>query len=254
MKHRQRTRKAILILSFLAYPITFFILSPDLLLFGAAEGVVAGDIVFFIGLFFLSIAFGRLFCGWICPAGALQEICFAVNDKPVDKRLDKVKWIASVPWIAFFAYLFFAAGGIKGIDLSYAKAFGVPLVGAVERAMYFMTAGIVVCLALVAGKRGFCHALCWVSPFMIAGTWLREKARLPGLALAADPGTCSACGACVRACPMSLEVRTLVASGAIRETECILCGSCVDACPKAAIRFRFGRVSRAEASGGKVFH
>lgn len=249
MKTRQRFRKGILLVSFVLYPLTFFILSPDLLLFGASERVVAGDIVFFAGLFLVSIAFGRLFCGWICPAGALQEACIAVNDRPASRRLDKVKMIVFVPWIGSFVFLLVAAGGPERVDFLYAKAFGVPLAGAVERVMYIMTAAIVLLLSLVGGKRGLCHILCWVSPFMILGKRLRDMAGLPGLVLKADPAACSRCGACARACPMSLDVEALVPTALIAEDECILCGSCADSCPRSAIRFGFGRRPRRGPGG-----
>lgn len=246
MKTRQKIRKAILLASFIAYHLTFFVLSPDLLLFGASERVVAGDALFFAGLFIVALAFGRIFCGWLCPAGALQESCFPIVDKRPKARLDKVKWFFFVPWIAAFAAIAAAAGGFEAVDFLYARAFGIPIAGAIEMSMYFGTVAIVLALALLAGKRGLCHALCWVSPFMIAATRLRERARLPGLALKADPSSCSGCGSCSRACPMSLDVASLARSGAIREGECILCGSCADACPSAAIGFAFSRAAPRE--------
>jgi ferredoxin-type protein NapH len=252
VKPRQRVRKGILLVSLILYPLTFYVLSPDLLLFGASERVVAGDIVFFAGLFLASIAFGRLFCGWICPAGAVQEACFAVNDRPANRRLDKVKMIVFVPWIGFFAFLLVAAGGPERVDFLYAKAFGIPLAGTVERAMYFMTVALVLVLSLVGGKRGLCHILCWVSPFMILGKRLRDLAGLPGLVLKADPAACSRCGACSRACPMSLDVAALVPTALIAESECILCGSCADSCPKSAIRFGFGFGRRRAAPSARL--
>jgi Polyferredoxin len=244
MKIRQRIRKAILLASFIAYPLTFFALSPDLLLFGASERVVAGDVLFFAGLFLVALAFGRVFCGWICPAGALQELCFTISDRRPSRRLDTVKWILFVPWLASFIVIAVAAGGFESVDFLYSRAFGIPIAGAIEWSMYFGTVAIVLALALFAGKRGLCHALCWVSPFMIAATRLRERLRLPGLALRASPSSCTGCGACARACPMSLDLAGLVQAGAIRESECILCGSCVDACPSSAIRFGFSRAAQ----------
>ena len=44
---RQKIRKLTLLGSFILFPLTYFMLSPELLIFGAAEGVLAGDAIFF---------------------------------------------------------------------------------------------------------------------------------------------------------------------------------------------------------------
>jgi polyferredoxin len=90
---------------FILYPITFFIMSPDLLMFGAAERIMAGDIMFFGFLFILSFFAGRLYCGWACPAGALQDFCMDINRKPANNKLNWIKWIQFIPWISFFIFL-----------------------------------------------------------------------------------------------------------------------------------------------------
>ena len=58
---RQRARKALLLLSFLAFPITMNYLSPYVIIDGASQGIVNGSLAAF-GLMFLSaLLFGRLF-------------------------------------------------------------------------------------------------------------------------------------------------------------------------------------------------
>ena len=80
-------------------------MSPDLLMFGAAERIMAGDVMFFGFLFILSFFVGRLFCGWVCPAGALQDFCSDINKKPANNKLNWIKWLQFIPWITFFIFL-----------------------------------------------------------------------------------------------------------------------------------------------------
>ncbi len=62
-KNRQKIRKLILLISIIWYPITYYLFSPDLLLFGASEGIIAADVIVFSILFLFSFFGGRLFCG-----------------------------------------------------------------------------------------------------------------------------------------------------------------------------------------------
>jgi len=239
MKNRQNIRKFLLLVSFILYPITFFIMSPDLLMFGAAERIMTGDIMFFGFLFFLSFIVGRLFCGWACPAGALQDYCMDINRKPANNKLNWIKWIQFIPWISFFIFLIVYFGGIKHADFFYKRALGVSLVGLGEWVMYFGTVAIVFLMAALTGKRGLCHYVCWVSPFMIIGGKIRDLLRMPSLRLITKPDLCNSCGLCTRACPMSLPLDELVKNGEIGHSECILCATCIDSCNKGAIRFAF---------------
>jgi ferredoxin-type protein NapH len=169
MKTRQRIRKLLLLTSFILYPITFFIMSPDLLMFGASERIMAGDVMFFGFLFIVSFFAGRLFCGWICPAGVLQDFCVDINRKPANNKLNWIKWLQFIPWIMFFIFLVIYSGGFRQADFFYKRALGVSMVVLGEWVMYFGTVAIILLMAVLTSKRGLCHYLCWVSPFMIIG-------------------------------------------------------------------------------------
>lgn len=239
MKKRQNIRKFFLLISFILYPITFFIMSPDLLMFGASERIMAGDVMFFGFIFVFSFFFGRLFCGWACPAGALQDYCIGINKKPANNKLNWVKWLQFIPWIAFFIFLVIYAGGFKQADFFYKRALGVSLVGLGEWVMYFMTAGLVLIIAVLTGRRGFCHYVCWVSPFMIISGNVRDILKIPSLRLITIPDLCNSCGLCTRKCPMSLQLDVLVKSGRIEHPECTLCSTCIDSCTRDVIKFAF---------------
>jgi Polyferredoxin len=90
---------------------------------------------------------------------------------------------------------------------------------------------------LVFGRRAGCHYFCWMSPFMIIGSKIKNKLNYPSLKLKADQGKCVSCNVCTKQCPMSLDVKEMVKKQDMNNSECIMCGMCVDSCNKKAIKF-----------------
>lgn len=82
---RQQVRLAILIVSFLVFPATFYYLSPYLIVDAASKGIINGSFLFFALLLISSLILGRGFCGWVCPAGGIQEFIAKVNSRYVKK-------------------------------------------------------------------------------------------------------------------------------------------------------------------------
>ena len=94
---RQRLRKALLLVSFLLFPITLYYFSPAIVLGGAAEGVVNASLMVFAAQFVLALVVGRLWCGWACPAGALQDLAMPVNNKRTSFKINWIKWAIWIP-------------------------------------------------------------------------------------------------------------------------------------------------------------
>ena len=241
---RQRIRRALLLLSLLTFPITLYYFSPALIIQGAAEGIVTGSFVAF-GLMFLSALFlGRLWCGWACPAGALQDIGAPINHHPAPrKRLDWIKWLIWLPWIGLIAVLAIQAGGFRAIDPFFQIDGGLTLLQTDPPwfIVYYVIITLFLGLALAFGRRAGCHTICWMAPFMVLGRKVRNLFRWPALRLKADEKACIDCSLCDRACPMSLNVNQMVHAHTMENSGCILCGSCVDTCPKDVIHYSFSR-------------
>lgn len=243
---RQRIRKALVILAFLSFPVTMNYLSPYVIIDGAANGILNGSLVMF-GLMFLSSLFlGRLWCGWVCPGGGMQEIVEPVNNRPVNgRRLDWIKWLIWIPWMALIVFLAIRSGGYHTIDLLYNTQGGISVAGSADRPIlfayiiYYIVIGLFLGLAVLVGRRSGCHAICWMAPFMMLGRWIRNHFAWPSLRLAANPSACADCKKCTSNCPMSLDVNAMVQLGKMENSECILCGTCVDNCSKHAIRYTF---------------
>ena len=239
---RQRIRRALLLLSLLLFPITLYYFSPALIIQGAAEGIITGSFIVF-GLMFLgSLFLGRLWCGWACPGGALQEIGAPINNRRTPNRgLDWVKWLIWVPWIGLIAVLAVQAGGYRAIDPFFQIDGGLTLLQTEPSwfIIYYIIIALFLGLALAFGRRAGCHTICWMAPFMILGRKVRNLFHWPALRLKVDEEACIDCGRCTQDCPMSLDVNAMVHADAMENSGCILCGACVDTCPKDVIHYTF---------------
>ena len=241
-----RIRRGLLFVSFLGFPIVQFYLSPYLPFAGAMEGLVAGSLLVFAGLFLAGLFVGRAPCGWFMPCGGLQEACFHVRDRRIPTGpLDGPKFAIWVPWLSALIGVFVVRGVAPRLSPLYHIDGGISVS---QPWLYFIYYGVLlifVGLAFALGKRAACHYLCWVAPFMILGRRLGDALRLPGLRLLPRSGAaCTSCGTCSKACPMGVDPSPVARGEAARLDECLLCGECVDACPSLALRLGLGRARR----------
>jgi polyferredoxin len=238
---RQRFRKGLMLVSFLLFPITMYYLSPYLIIEGAGQGIVTGSFIAFGLMFVSALTLGRGFCAWACPGGGLQELCTLAQEKPARTgKLDWIKWGIWVPWLGGIVAAAVAAGGLTRIEPLFQTVGGISIAEPVAYITYYFFLALIVILALAAGRRSFCHYVCWMAPFMVLGRKVGNVLHVPSLRLRADSDACTDCGTCTKACPMSLPVGELVARGDMEDAECILCGTCVDGCRSRAIAFGYG--------------
>jgi polyferredoxin len=243
MKRRQKLRRGILFTSFLLFPVTLYYFSPVLILEGAADGIVSGSVLVFVLLFVASLFFGRAFCGWLCPAGGLQESAAVFRDRPVRRKgIRWIKFLIWIPWLTFFLFLIMRAGGVKRIDPLWRTNSGFSVSDLPSLIIYLSIAALFFLISVIAGRRAACHSICWMAPFMIAGRKIRNMFRWPALRLCRTAADCSSCGSCNAACPMSIDVREAVLRGRLEDADCILCASCADSCPRGSITLKFSGV------------
>lgn len=241
-KHkRQKIRKGIIFISFLLFPITLYYFSPYLIIQAAFEGIIAGSFIIFTLMLLSSLFLGRAFCGWLCPAGGIQEAAFMVNSKPNKGGIRKlIKYAIWLPWVITIALLLMNAGGIKKVDVLYQTWHGISVSNPTVYIIYYGVVFLIVILSYISGKRSFCHTVCWMAPFMVLGNLIRNKLHIPGLKLQTNSENCIKCGKCTSNCTMSLNVQNLVNNQKLAQNiDCILCGECVDICPKNVIHFKF---------------
>lgn len=209
--NRQKIRKGLILISFLLFPITIFFFSPYLAIIGPFREIAVGSHMVFLTQFILSLLFARAFCGWICPGAGLQECCLRVVDKRAQGgRLNWIKYVVWAPWIAGIIMGFILAGGIHKIDILFHTYKGISVSEPILYIIYYIIIALVVIPAFIAGKRGFCHYICWMAPFMVIGSKIRNIFKWPSLHLAAEGNKCLNCKSCNKTCQMSLDVNAMV--------------------------------------------
>lgn len=237
MKLWQKIRHALIVVSFLLFPITLYYFSPYLIVESSAKGIVSGSFVVFSLMLVFSIFLGRLFCGWLCPAGGLQEICFNANDKKISQKYNWIKFLIWTPWVILIAYTALKAGGYKSIDFFYQTNNGISVAEPTAYFVFYSVTGLILMMSLIVGRRSFCHHVCWMAPFMIIGNKIGKTLKIPTLALESKKEKCINCMACTKNCPMSLDVNSMVQKQEMKNPECILCGTCADNCTKKVISY-----------------
>jgi ferredoxin-type protein NapH len=240
-KKRQAIRKALVISSFLLFPITFKYFSPGIIITGAARGIINGSFMVFTFLFIIALFLGRAWCSWVCPGAGIEELAMTISAKPArGGKLDWIKWGIWVVWLGVIAWFAIAAGGYHAVDFFLLTDGGVSLSQVpLDYIIYYVVLGLFFILPLIAGKRATCHYFCWIAPFMILARKIGNLFKWPVLGLHVEPDNCIDCKRCSRECQMSLDVAHMVQAGKLEHSECILCGQCVDSCPKNVLRYTF---------------
>ncbi len=238
MKKRQKVRLGILLFSFFLFPVTFYYLSPYLIVQATSEGIINGSFILFSLLFLSSLILGRAFCGWVCPAAGCQEVITNVREKRVIKD-NWIKWVIWLPWISAIIVMAVRNHGYDKVNFLYQTTYGFSINNIYSSITYVFVLLLIVLPAFIIGKRSFCHHICWMAPFMIIGRKIRNLFKWPALQLVADKDQCTQCQTCTNHCPMSLPVNKMVQSSHMENAECILCGSCIDGCPQSVIHYKF---------------
>lgn len=226
--------------------------------------------VIFIALF--TVAFGRIFCGWMCPQTIFMEMVFRRiefwidGDRGAQMRLDRQSWNAEkirkrlLKWFVFFIISFL----IANVFLAY-------LIGSDKLIEYVIDGPLNHISTLVS-------LLIFTAVFYFVFAWFREQVciiacpygRMQGVLLdnksivvaydhkrgeaengrkkfrknedrnALGHGDCIDCFQCVNVCPTGIDIRNGT------QLECVNCTACIDECdtimekidlPKGLIRY-----------------
>lgn len=235
---RQKIRRIIIFIALFLFPVTLNYLSPYVSLDGAFQGIIAGSVLVFLLMFLTGLFFSRAWCAWICPVAGLSELCATVNNKRVSvRKLRVIRYSIFALWFLALVGGFILAGGIKSINPLHLTERVISVDVPLKFITYYLVLFLLFGLTVWIGRRGACHAICWMAPFLTAGAWLGRVLHLPQLRIHAASENCIDCKKCDQKCPMSLDVSKWAKEGSVKSFDCILCGECVDCCPKHVLKF-----------------
>lgn len=199
---------------------------------GYLKRIAASSVILLMGTVVLGVVFGRAFCGYLCPLGALQEF-FGMIGKAIWPRkrptmpaaLDRPARYLKYAVLAFFTIWTFQAAELvmRPYDPWVAWMHLTSDELLVEFALGTAVLGVSLAGSIVY-ERFFCKYLCPMG----ATLGLVSKISLFKVRRSAD--TCTSCGSCDRACPVNITVSN---AETVRSAECLACNECVNACPVA---------------------
>lgn len=207
-----------------------------------SSATLPGALVWGSALLVLTVVFGRVFCGWVCPLGTLQQLASWLLS-PRSRRQNLTvnryrRWYATKTYMLAALLLAAAAGTVQTglLDPLSTLARGLasggwPILPG-GRPVPGGWLAVTLLLAIVISSRWlprlFCRALCPL------GALLGVFARFSLFRISRQGDACSTCTLCTFACQGADEPL-----GDHRVGECHVCLNCTTACPDGALQYRF---------------
>ena len=177
-------------------------------------------IILFLGLIPITYIFGKVFCGWICHLGALQEILYIGKVKVF--QTEKAQKVMRIMRIVIMVALL--------IQLTVTHVIIWNKIGPFKVAYNLFSANLtgyillgVLLLSSIFIHRPFCKTLC---PVGLTLGWITK---IPGASILGINDSCAGCKTCSTSCEMNAITREDKTSK-LENQECIMCGDCMSDC------------------------
>lgn len=170
------------------------------------------------------VLWGRgLFCGWLCPFGALQEFAHHIGRllrlpqiEPSAEWDDRLKWLKYVVLAGLVLLLFTAPARLdKAIEV---EPFKTAITTFFIREWYYVAYAVGLLLLSMVLFKGFCRYVCPLGAVMAIGGLLRGRKWIDRRA---------ECGSPCQLCKVKCNYGAIKKTGEIQYSECFQCLDCV---------------------------
>lgn len=191
----------------------------------------------FVALGIIGLAgtlFGRLWCGFVCPFGLLQDLLHKIPGRKV--RLPR--FLGYTKWVLLGGLVFAIPFVYPHLNVSYCtlcpvgtleSAIPWAIMGASSpwRVMFMVRVAVllgIIALATIA-SRSFCRVFCPL------GAMLSLFNRFSFWRIGQENESCNTCGQCAKRCPVEIDPMAEMNNG-----ECVRCLDCTARCLKLGVK------------------
>ena len=193
--------------------------------------VAPSALILFGTVIAMTLLFGRVFCGWICPLGTIGEISagmarkLGIQQKELPRGLDSVLKLVKYGILAVILYYTWTLGTLAWRDYDPWAAWMHLAAGWEEIVATPWAFAVLFGLVIGAGlfiERFWCRYLCPLG----ATLGILQKFSLTKVSRNGE--TCIQCKKCTRSCPMGIAPMEVEK---VTDADCISCGRCTESCP-----------------------
>ncbi|WP_432449211.1 4Fe-4S binding protein [Aliiroseovarius marinus] len=165
-----------------------------------------------------------LFCGWLCPFGAMQEFVGAIAKRLGVRQLTvsgmwdrRLKFLKYVVLAGLIATLLYRPEQVE--TAAEVEPFKTAISVFFQREWYYVFYAVICLLASAVVFKAYCRYLCPLGALMALGGWLRLT---PWITRRAE------CGSPCQLCKVKCEYKAIKPSGKVDYSECFGCLECVE--------------------------
>ena len=197
-------------------------------------------------IFLLTLIGPKLFCSWVCPVGAVQELIAMLADKlKIKRNPTSFKWAHAMRIFIFILFIFLSATAVIHVVFKgqvypsslydYINPFHGMEFGSESDLLGYITHYVPFLLTVILAfkyYRPFCHFVC---PIGLYTHWLEQ---IGIFRVKFNKSACNNCQVCTKKAPCT-AMDDILKDSTLRP-DCFACNICIESCPENALEIGIG--------------